>query len=627
MYQALYRSFRPETFDGILGQEHIVKILKNQIDTHTTSHAYLFCGTRGTGKTSTARILAKAVNCLAPEGGRPCGTCEHCVSIKNGTFMDVVEIDAASNNGVENIRELRESVKYPPVSGRCKVYIIDEVHMLSSGAFNALLKTLEEPPAQVMFILATTEVHKLPATILSRCLRLDFKRVPERQLKEGMRRICQEIGVAVEESALGLLCANADGSVRDGLSLLDQCISGGGTAVSRQEVLEILGACGEEALLELTDYAVEGQIAEALLFIHRLLSDGKDVRQLLRDWIEHFRSLLMIKYIEHPEEVLNMSAENVQRLRGQSQRLPLSLINSSILELSQTLSDAKWSAQPRVLLELSAIHIGSGAGGKDAPVPPNRLNAVGSEAASSGIAAAASRKDASGAAANKSAAAAGRCDTAPLPPAAADSKQGEELPPWELSAAENTAVEAAENARLTASTAAKVPVGDKMPEKEAVQPSARVQADEAERIAAEGSATWEALESEAVQAELPDGEQPRPKPAEQPQGMDLDALWNSMFEDARASRGSFQLLHMGSVLRGVTASEFFVEANNDVMKGLLKSNETVLEQLMEERIGRKLRMVLDDGVQQERAQENCGQKAQQLAQAMEQRLGISIEVK
>ena len=188
MYTALYRARRPEVFSEILGQQHIVKILKHQIDTDTVSHAYLFCGTRGTGKTTTARILAKAVNCLS-EGEHPCGHCANCMAIKDGTFMDVIEIDAASNNGVENIRELRESVKYPPAVGRKKVYIIDEVHMLSTGAFNALLKTLEEPPENVMFILATTEPQKLPATILSRCIRLDFKRVPQNILVEGMRQI------------------------------------------------------------------------------------------------------------------------------------------------------------------------------------------------------------------------------------------------------------------------------------------------------------------------------------------------------------------------------------------------------------------------------------------------------
>ena len=220
-YKALYRETRPEVFDEILGQDSIVKILKHQVATDTVSHAYIFTGTRGTGKTTTARILAKAVNCEAPDiEGRPCGKCDACRQIAEGTFVDVIEIDAASNNGVDNIRELRESVNYPPAVGRMKVYIIDEVHMLSTGAFNALLKTLEEPPENVMFILATTNPEKLPQTVLSRCMRLDFKRVPQTILADHMRDICRERGVEIADDALRLLASNADGSVRDSLSIL-----------------------------------------------------------------------------------------------------------------------------------------------------------------------------------------------------------------------------------------------------------------------------------------------------------------------------------------------------------------------------------------------------------------------
>lgn len=368
MYQALYRSFRPETFDGILGQEHIVKILKNQIANGTAGHAYLFCGTRGTGKTSTARILAKGVNCTAAKGERPCGTCPNCIAIKDGVFLDVIEIDAASNNGVDNIRELRETVKYPPTAGRCKVYIIDEVHMLSIGAFNALLKTLEEPPENVMFILATTEPQKLPATIMSRCLRLDFRRVTEKKMREGMRKICQSLGVKISESALGLIAANADGSVRDALSLLDQCISSGGEEVSRQDVLEFLGTSGEEVFIEMTDYITHKKVAEALLLLNRIITDGKDVRQFMKDWISHYRSLLIAKYIKNPEDVLNISAENVERIREQSLRTDLADINRCITELSGTLAEAKWSTQSRILLELCIVKIsGGGNAGSDIP--------------------------------------------------------------------------------------------------------------------------------------------------------------------------------------------------------------------------------------------------------------------
>ncbi|NLD20033.1 MAG: DNA polymerase III subunit gamma/tau [Clostridiales bacterium] len=375
MYTALYRAYRPEVFGEILGQEHIVKILKNQINTDSTSHAYLFCGTRGTGKTTTARILAKGLNCVS-EGNRPCGECKACRDIKEGTFLDVIEIDAASNNGVDNIRELRESVKYPPATGRKKVYIIDEVHMLSSGAFNALLKTLEEPPEYVAFILATTEPQKLPATILSRCMRLDFKRVPESVLIEGMQDICKKREISVSQDALRVIAANADGSVRDGLSILDQCISGGDREVDAKDVLEFLGASGEEIFTELTDFTRKGKTADAILLLAEALSDGKDVRQFIRDWLNHYRNLLMVKFVRNPQDVVNLSVENIERIRRQGEALDLGDINRGILELSETMTAAKWSTQPRILLELAIVKlsnatdsIGTAKASKQAPEP------------------------------------------------------------------------------------------------------------------------------------------------------------------------------------------------------------------------------------------------------------------
>ncbi|NLY70466.1 MAG: DNA polymerase III subunit gamma/tau [Clostridiales bacterium] len=357
MYQALYRTFRPETFEGILGQEHIVRILKNQISENTFGHAYLFCGTRGTGKTTVARILAKGVNCTADIADRPCGTCSNCIAIRDGVFIDVIEIDAASNTGVDNIRELRESVNYPPAVGRCKVYIIDEVHMLSTGAFNALLKTLEEPPKNIMFILATTEPQKLPATILSRCLRLDFRRISEKQMREGFREICSKLGFKISDSALGLIVANADGSVRDGLSILDQCISFGKDEIVKQDVLDILGTAGEEVFIEITDLVERNLIAEALLLLNRVLDDGKDVRQFMKDWIAHYRSLMITKFVKNPEDVLNVSLENVERIREQSNKIDLANINKCIMELSRTLNEAKWSTQPRILLEVCIVKL------------------------------------------------------------------------------------------------------------------------------------------------------------------------------------------------------------------------------------------------------------------------------
>ena len=366
MYKALYRQYRPEVFDEVLGQDHIVRILKNQIATSGTSHAYLFCGTRGTGKTTTARLLAKGLNCLS-DGEKPCGVCANCQAIRDGSFLDVIEIDAASNNGVDDVRELRESVKYPPVVGRMKVYIIDEVHMLSTEAFNALLKTLEEPPEYVTFILATTEVHKLPATVLSRCMRLDFRRVPESVLIKGMSDICAKIGIDVTEDALRIIAANADGSVRDGLSILDQCISGRDNQVTAEEVLEFLGASGDEDFIEITELVRLGKTEEAIVFLDGVLSDGKDVRQFMRDWISHYRNLLMVRFMRNPETVVNMSTENIERIRRQAAVMELEDINRGIMELSSKADEARWSTQPRILLELAIVRLCMGAG--ETPVP------------------------------------------------------------------------------------------------------------------------------------------------------------------------------------------------------------------------------------------------------------------
>lgn len=361
MYKALYRECRPETFEEVLGQEHIVKILKNQLSTHSVSHAYLFCGTRGTGKTTMARLLAKGVNCLEPNSdGGPCGKCEHCLSIQEGNYIDVIEIDAASNNGVDNIRELRESVKYPPAVGVKKVYIIDEVHMLSSGAFNALLKTLEEPPEHVMFILATTEPQKLLATILSRCMRLDFKRVSEKVLSRGMGDICARKGIEVDEDALRLIATNADGSVRDGLSILDQCLATGEKHITRAQVIDYLGTTGDEVFIELTEIARQGKVSDAIVLIDKVLDDGKDVRQFMKDWMSHYRNLMIIKFLKEPEDVLGMSLENVERLRRQADTLDMQEINNAIIELSRTMADARWSTQPRILLELCTVKLATG---------------------------------------------------------------------------------------------------------------------------------------------------------------------------------------------------------------------------------------------------------------------------
>ncbi len=361
MYTALYRTERPEVFSEVLGQDHIVKILKHQIATGTTSHAYLFCGTRGTGKTTMARLLAKAVNCTCDNNeDKPCGKCANCEAIKNGTFIDVIEIDAASNNGVENIREINESVKFPPSVGKTKVYIIDEVHMLSTGAFNALLKTLEEPPENVMFILATTEPQKLPQTILSRCMKLDFRRVPETVMANGMKKICQDRGVKLEDDALKLLTANADGSVRDGLSILEQCLATGEKTITRDLILEFLGTCGDEFFLDLTDKILMGNLSEAMLLINNAVQEGKDVKQLIKDLTSHYRNLLIAKFVGNPEDMLNMSKENIDKLKKQSSEIDTEEISNAIRVLSKIINEARWSTQPRILLEMAIVEISGG---------------------------------------------------------------------------------------------------------------------------------------------------------------------------------------------------------------------------------------------------------------------------
>ncbi|HML36103.1 MAG TPA: DNA polymerase III subunit gamma/tau [Bacillota bacterium] len=564
MYTAIYRSFRPETFDGLLGQEHIVKILKNQINTKTTGHAYLFCGTRGTGKTSTARILAKAMNCLAPEGEMPCGVCANCQSIKDGTFMDVIEIDAASNNGVDNIRELRESVKYPPAAGRCKVYIIDEVHMLSTGAFNALLKTLEEPPENVMFILATTEVQKLPATILSRCLRLDFKRVPERILRQGMRDICGQLEVKISEAALGLIASNADGSVRDALSLLDQCVASGEKTVTRENVIDILGTAGEEIFIEMTDLVIRRQVADALLLLDRVMADGKDVRQFMKDWVSHFRSLLMTKFIRNPEDILNMSAENVERIRKQSEDTDLSYINESIVKLSQTLSDARWSTQPRILLELCIVKLATDQGG--APVFPAQTR----QAEPGGSRPAADRKlEEPG----------GSRPTAPTP--AADAAGGAEQEPVKSNPIElkPTESEPAESKQDEGEQAESEPTEPKPAESETV----RLKAD-----------------------------------------FDCDRLWHAVFEEGETLKGSFNLMRLGTRLKEINDSCFVVEVLNEMAMTFVKDNSQDLESLMEKHTGKRLRMECSscgDGETQEKEK-----TAEDLANEIGNKFGIHIDI-
>lgn len=355
-YSAIYRDYRPERFEDVIGQDAIVRILKNQIRTGQIGHAYLFSGLRGTGKTTTARIFAKAVNC--ENGGvEPCCTCSACQDIKRGTFMDVVEMDAASNNGVDDIRSLREELNYPPVRAKKKIYIIDEVHMLSTSAANAFLKVLEEPPEYVIFILATTDPQKLPKTILSRCTRLDFRRVSEEDIIKNMMKICKARGMEAEPEALAAIAQKADGSVRDSLSILEQCMFSNDTVILEKEVNEIIGIAGRSALIDLTARVMEGQISETLLLLDKMLKNGIDAKDLLRQWLVHFRNLLLAKFSADPARALEMSEENINRLRLQASSVTSEFINRAIAELTKTIGDSKTSENSRVLLEMCAVRL------------------------------------------------------------------------------------------------------------------------------------------------------------------------------------------------------------------------------------------------------------------------------
>lgn len=355
MYTALYREWRPRVFEDLIGQEYLVKILKNQIMTDRIAHAYLFCGTRGTGKTSTAKIFARAVNCLAPSSGDPCGNCEPCRHISAGTLIDVVEIDAASNNRVENIRDLIEDVKYPPHQARYKVYIIDEVHMLSISAFNALLKTLEEPPEHVIFILATTDPQKIPPTILSRCQRYDFRRIRSEDVFKLLRKIVDENGVFVEDKTLKAIARLSDGAMRDALSVLDQCMSMSQGRIDYEEVVSMLGLTGSDQIAKLVDLMIDRDIEAAFNQIDEILFGGKDLVQFIKDMIKHFRNLLMVKISKRPQEIIDLSEEAIAELKEQAKKIRSEELMRGINIFIETENDAKTVSQPRIRLEMAVI--------------------------------------------------------------------------------------------------------------------------------------------------------------------------------------------------------------------------------------------------------------------------------
>ena len=357
MHKALYRVYRPRKFEDVVGQEHITKTLKNQIENNNIGHAYLFSGTRGTGKTSTAKIFSRAVNCLNSTNQEPCNECEICKDILNDNIMDVVEIDAASNNSVDDIRELRENVKYSPTKAKYKVYIIDEVHMLSQGAFNALLKTLEEPPSYVIFILATTEPHKIPATILSRCQRFDFKRVTVSDITSRMKKICLEENIEVEEKALNLIARNSQGALRDALSILDQCISFGGNTIEYKDVVELLGTVNLEQLFDLADYIINQDTKQSLKALNEFIIWGKDIRNLINDLIDHFRNLMICKVSTDLDEIISLPKEIIEQLKEQAKTINNNDLIRILNILSTTQDSMKTSSNPRVLAEVTIMKI------------------------------------------------------------------------------------------------------------------------------------------------------------------------------------------------------------------------------------------------------------------------------
>lgn len=357
-YTALYRKWRPRVFGDVKGQDHIVTTLQNQIRSERIGHAYLFCGTRGTGKTSVAKIFARAVNCEHPVDGSPCGECPSCRQIQAGTSLNVVEIDAASNNGVENIREIRDQVQYPPTEGKYRVYIIDEVHMLSTGAFNALLKTLEEPPSYVIFILATTEVHKIPITVLSRCQRYDFRRITVDTIADRLKELTDAEGMAVEDRALRYVAKAGDGSMRDALSLLDQCAAFHyGETLTYENVLDVLGAVDNRVFRELFGALRNGQTKDCILRLEEMVIQGRELSQFVADFIWFLRNLLILKTADEAEELLDMSEDNLKQLREDAALADENVLMRYIRVFSEVLNQIRFAAQKRVLVELAFIRL------------------------------------------------------------------------------------------------------------------------------------------------------------------------------------------------------------------------------------------------------------------------------
>lgn len=357
-YTALYRKFRPDTFSSVKGQQHIVTALKNQINSGRIGHAYLFCGTRGTGKTTIAKVFAKAVNCLNPIDGSPCNECSMCEAINQQTSLNVIEIDAASNNSVENIRQIIEEVSYSPTEGKYKVYIVDEVHMLSQGAFNALLKTLEEPPSYVIFILATTEAHKLPVTILSRCQRYDFKRIQVETIVERLKELTQKEGIEAEDKALNYIAKNADGALRDALSLLEQCSAFYfGETLTYDKVLEVLGTVDTDIFMKMFEALIHSKVTKVVKLMDELIMEGKDISQFVINFTWFLRNVMMIKSTDASADIADLPSDIREELRVKAVDVSIDTVLRFIRILSELSNQLRYATQKRVLVETTFVKL------------------------------------------------------------------------------------------------------------------------------------------------------------------------------------------------------------------------------------------------------------------------------